>query len=124
MNKKYIPYIALAIAIIFYIWVKSQQTGKRDNNERITINTANEPFDRNINSLIYSKHAKCRMDCRKIDESEVKEILAEGEIIYNRTEETEKGKSYALEGITHDQQNVRLVVAPKERELVVVTVID
>ena len=64
------------------------------------------------------------MDCRHIDESEVKEILQKGEINYNKIEEGDKGRSYPLEGITHDRQHVRIVFAPHESELVVVTVID
>jgi len=64
------------------------------------------------------------MECRHIDESEVKEILQEGKINYNKIEEDDKGKTYPLEGITHDHQLVRIVFAPHEKELVVVTVID
>lgn len=64
------------------------------------------------------------MDCRHIDESEVKEILKEGVINYSKVEESEKGKTYPLEGTTHDKQHVRIVIAPHTDELVVVTVID
>jgi hypothetical protein len=64
------------------------------------------------------------MDCRHIDESEVKEILQNGAINYEKIETGEKGKTYPLEGITHDRQHVRIVFAPHDTELVVVTVID
>ncbi len=64
------------------------------------------------------------MACRHIDESEVKEILKAGTINYAKIEENDKGKSYPLEGITHDKQHVRIVFAQHESELVVVTVID
>ena len=64
------------------------------------------------------------MDCRHIDESEVKEILAKGEINYNKEETSEKGITFPLEGITHDGQHVRIVFAPKENEIIVVTAID
>jgi hypothetical protein len=64
------------------------------------------------------------MECRHIDESEVKEILKEGVINYSKVEEDDKGKTYPLEGTTHDKQHVRIVFAPHSNELVVVTVID
>lgn len=82
-------------------------------------------FSRNVTELIYSKHARCRMDCRHIDENEVKEILAKGDINTSRIEATEKGVSYPLEGTTKDGQHVRIVFAPKDAgKMVVVTVID
>ena len=37
-------------------------------------------FNRNIEHLILTKHAKCRMDCRNITEEEIKEILHDGNI--------------------------------------------
>jgi hypothetical protein len=64
------------------------------------------------------------MACRHIDESEVMEILQTGELNYSKIESGSRGKTYPLEGITHDRQNVRIVFAPKNDELVVVTVID
>jgi len=124
--KKYFPYIALLAAALLLFWVKKNQRGETDHN-KVNIEqpvTGKIPFERNIELLAYSKHAKCRMDCRHIDESEVKEILLNGEINYNRIEESPKGKTYPIEGITHDKQKVRLVVAPHEDEIVVVTVID
>ncbi len=64
------------------------------------------------------------MECRDIDVSEVKEILLKGTINYAKIEESKKGKTYPLEGITRDGQKVRLVVAPHDNEMVIVTVID
>ncbi len=65
------------------------------------------------------------MDCRHIDESEVKEILETGTLNSAKIETSEKGTSYPLEGKTHDGQRVRIVFAPKEDgTTVVVTVID
>ena len=64
------------------------------------------------------------MDCRYVDETEVKEILKDGVINFSKIEEDSRGKTYPLEGITHDKQHVRVVVAPHADELVIVTVID
>jgi hypothetical protein len=64
------------------------------------------------------------MDCRMIDELEVTEILKSGTVNKSKIETSERGTSYPLEGRTHDGQQVRIVFAPKEDKLVVVTVID
>lgn len=127
MNKKYLPFIALLATALFFYWVKNNQRGPKDKKyDPVEITgTGDVPFNRNATRIIYSKHARCRMDCRHIDESEVKEILASGRLNTAKTGESSKGKSYPLEGITHDGQKVRIVFAPKEEgELVVVTVID
>lgn len=76
-------------------------------------------------TLKFSKHALCRMDCRKIDEQEVREILDKGNINYRKSEpEGKPDPKYAYEGITHDGQEVRIVLARKADLWVVVTVID
>jgi hypothetical protein len=75
--------------------------------------------------IYYTKHAKCRMDCRNIDESEVKEILKEGEINYSKSDLKSKPcPKYALEGVTHDKQRVRIIVGNCSSQASIVTVID
>jgi len=81
-------------------------------------------FNRSTTNLIFSKHAKCRMDCRKIDESEIREILKSGTINYKKIQNDKRGKTFPVEGFTQDKQHVRIVFAPKDDGLVVVTVID
>ena len=123
-NKSYPFLILVAVALLFF-WVKKNQRGKQPG--RVTVEAVKDDYFalRAGNKTIkYSRHAKCRMDCRHIDESEVKEILAKGEINYNKEETSEKGVTYPLEGTTHDGQRVRIVFAPKEKEIVVVTAID
>ena len=128
MLKKYIPYLFLLTAAALLYYVKSHQRGKLPTHsiDNVTVPTLNDDtINRNIGKLIFSKHALCRMECRHIDESEVKEILQSGTINYNKIETDEKGKTYPLEGMTHDKQHVRIVFAPKrDSEVVVVTVID
>ena len=140
MLKKYFPFIALIAAALLFWYIKKYQRGpttikppieQTDTAVKIPVvispesnNNRDEGFSRRVSGIIYSKHARCRMDCRHIDESEVKEILDEGQINEAKIEEDERGKTYPLEGITHDQQRVRIVVAPHKNELVIVTVID
>ncbi len=65
------------------------------------------------------------MACRKITQKEVQEILLEGKINYNKSElDNPQGPTYAVEGVTSDRQRVRIIFAPKQKHLSVVTVID
>jgi acetylornithine deacetylase/succinyl-diaminopimelate desuccinylase-like protein len=126
VNKKYFPFLALLAAILLFFWVKKNQRGhvKKEVTTVTTEAKTTEQIDRSSTHLVYSKHARCRMDCRHIDESEVKEILEKGEINYDKIEDSDKGRSYPLEGVTKDKQHVRIVFAPHGNEIVVVTVID
>ena len=140
MLKKYLPFIMLIGAALLLFFVKKNQRGNNSQTveteqtaDKITIPAALpadkkreevEGFNRNTSHLIFSKHAKCRMDCRKIDESEIKEILKSGTINYKKIQNDKRGKTYPVEGLTHDKQHVRIVFAPKDDGLVVVTVID
>ncbi|MBO9563502.1 MAG: DUF4258 domain-containing protein [Niastella sp.] len=75
--------------------------------------------------LIFTKHARCRMACRHIDESEVKDILEHGVVNDGKSEPAARpDPKYALEGRTRDGQQVRIVFAPADRGTVVITVID
>ncbi|MEO6584215.1 MAG: DUF4258 domain-containing protein [Ferruginibacter sp.] len=114
MVKKFAPFILLFILAFAFIWIKNTPSAQGDETN----------FNRHYNSIRYSKHALCRMDCRHIDATEIKEIIARGTVNRRRTQQSEKGTSYALEGKTADGQNVRIIVAPKSGDLVVVTVID
>lgn len=99
-------------------------TGRRDNEARNNDNRQNG-LDRNAAELYFTKHAKCRMKCRYITQQEVREILAEGSVNYNKSNLNDpKGPTYALEGNTDDGQHVRIIFAPKQRHISVVTVID
>jgi hypothetical protein len=82
-------------------------------------------LSRNVSRIIYTRHAKCRMDCRNIDVAEVEEILQNGEINYGKSDlRSDPDPKYALEGRTPDGQNVRIVFANSPRGPVVITVID
>lgn len=139
MLKKYLPYIFLVASALLLFYIVKNQRGQSavrqttGHNDKITVPAVLpadenpeevEGFNRNTEDLIFSKHAQCRMDCRKIDESEVKEILKNGKINHNKIQSDKRGKTYPVEGYTNDKQHVRIVFAPKGDGLVVVTVID
>lgn len=140
MLKKYLPFILLVAAALLFFYIKKNQRGHSPQGpqteqaeNRITVPAvipADENpgeidgFNRNTENLIFSKHARCRMDCRKIDEAEVKAILKNGIINHKKIQSDKRGKTYPVEGYTDDRQHVRIVFAPKDDGLVVVTLID
>ena len=140
MIKKFFPLIVLVAAVGLLLYVKMHQRGpsanksQSQNDQQITVPVSVPPSDnqnrdegalnRHTAHIFYSKHARCRMECRHIDESEVKEILEKGTINYSKIEEDGRGKTYPLEGVTHDNQHVRIVFAPKDDGVLVVTCID
>ena len=64
------------------------------------------------------------MDCRHIDEAEVKDVLANGKLDASRTRHDGKCSSYAVEKPSNDGQDLRIVFANCPREVKVVTTID
>jgi hypothetical protein len=138
MLKKYVPYILLLIAAFAILYIKTHQRGHfttvpiETENTRVndTIaavvnsDSADGDLNRTPSRIIYSRHAKCRMDCRHIDEAEVKEILKEGKVNERKIEEDSRGTTYPLEG-TAEGHHLRIVFAPKGNDAVeVVTCID
>lgn len=82
-------------------------------------------FDRRASYLEYSEHANCRMKCRRISKAEVEEIMHDGKINYDKSDlQNARCPRYVVEGITRDDQRVRIVFAQCNDKTVVVTVID
>lgn len=134
MNKKWLPYILIIVLGIALLAIK--QCGKDESQTKTTTNTKdktrtstgvnrNRGFDRRISYIEYTEHAKCRMKCRKISQAEVEYIMKEGKINYNKSDvNATPCPIYALEGITKDDQRVRIVFAQCDYKTKVVTCID
>src|SRR5436190_24356406 len=79
--------------------------------------------------IIYTSHARCRMDCRDITEEEVEYILENGTINEAKSHEENDEieghcQPYALEGNTKDGQHVRIVFGACDKITKVITAID
>jgi hypothetical protein len=86
--------------------------------------SGNQPFDPAA-ELIFTKHARCRMDCRHITAGEIHEILEHGSINYAKSEpEARPDPKYAVEGYTDEKQHLRIIVAPEHQKLVVITCME
>lgn len=87
-------------------------------------NAANAPFDRH-GQIVLTKHARCRMDCRHITMQEIHEIVDGGTINYDKSEPySHPDPKYALEGYTVENQHLRIIVAPENNKLIIVTCIE
>ncbi len=134
-NKKWLPVLLLVVMAIATISinkcndrkVNKSSSASTKTRPSFSVGTArdNTKFDRNTTTYFFTKHARCRMACRKITQREVKDIVARGNINYAKSNLNDaRGATYALEGITDDGQRVRIIVSPKQRHLSVITVID
>jgi len=75
--------------------------------------------------LQYTRHARCRMDCRGISEAEVREVLREGHINYQKSDLKDKPcATYAIEDRVAEGQDLRIVFGLCEQSVKVITCID
>lgn len=131
------PYVLMLLMVIAIITIKQYNNNPEPSPKPKVANTdkpkdpASNPtdrdkgFDRRTSYLDYSNHAKCRMQCRKISKAEVEEIMQDGKINYNKSDlQNARCPRYAVEGVTKDDQRVRIVFAQCNDKTVVVTVID
>lgn len=73
----------------------------------------------------YTKHATCRMQCRNITEAELKEVLKNGSVNYSKSEVHAKPcPKYAVEGKTKDGQEIRIIVGDCQNTSTIITAID
>ena len=93
----------------------------RDNQPGVTGRLPFDPHGR----LVYTRHARCRMDCRHITSKEILEILDDGHINHSKSEpESKPDPKWAVEGFTTEQQHLRIIIAPEPGKLVVITCIE
>ena len=132
--KKLKVYLVLAVLLVVLVGIRKYQASSVDTaTEQSTTNK--EPSSNRSNleifrdpeaTYFFTKHARCRMTCRSITQKEVKEIVRKADVNYNKSElDAARGPKYAVEGYTSkDRQHIRVIVAPKQRHLSIVTVID
>lgn len=81
-----------------------------------------EAFDRHPAAVIYTKHALCRMDCRRISREEIAEIIDHGSINFNQSNRRAAPcPTFALQGRTQSGENIRVIFAQCAAETKVIT---
>jgi hypothetical protein len=126
--KKAWPYIFLVMLVVVALLIKrSGNTGgakRAATTEGNDINR-NSGLDRRVSFLEYTQHGRCRMDCRRVTQEEVKYILQNGQINYRKSEAGGRPcPVYAIEGYSPEKQHLRVVFAQCDATTKVVTCID
>lgn len=127
MKKRYILLLLLLLALVYWQrerlgiahYFGGNGGGGGNKKER-----PSEPVELRYKGkkMRVTKHAKCRMGCRYINEKEIMDVLAQERINPNKTRNDGECPSYAYEGKSNGK-NLRIVVAdcPEPR---LVTVIE
>lgn len=76
--------------------------------------------------LVVTKHARCRMGCRKLDAYEVQQVINNGTINRKKSRPAtgDRCKSLAYEGRSADGPRARIIVGECEDRPILITVID
>jgi hypothetical protein len=117
MKKNGFAVIIFFLVMIIGFWACHQNQDAKS--------STNRNLFRDTTHLIFTKHAKCRMDCRHVNKREIIEIIVTGNVNYSKSGRGGKGdETYSLEGYSYEHQHLRVVVAPESDGLVVITCID
>ena len=123
MKSKYASFVFLIILALGVVFISKWQGLEEVSDPQTTVRKRG--FDRRLSTLEYTKHALCRMDCRKISESDIQDIMLSGEINYAKTDVNDTPcPTYALQGLTNDGQRIRVIFAQCESATKVVTCYD
>lgn len=125
----------LIINLIYLLLIScngNQPSSKQDSNSLSKDGTESSSSDNKDKKLkisskiVLTKHAQCRMDCRKIDLEEIKEVISKGRINPKKSDLKKKPcPVFAMEGRTSKgKEKVRVVLAACKEETKVITVID
>lgn len=121
--------LLLLAAVLFFKFVKTQKGTTDFSNPKTENKNQDNTTHQNViplnAHLIFTKHAKCRMECRHIDESEIQEIICYGSVNQRKSNSSDTPcPTYAIEGTSHDNQQLRIVFAKCDDAIKVVTCID
>ena len=121
--------LTMVVIIILGLLTLAVKRCNRSHESHIERTITTNEGDWRHHKLIFTKHARCRMDCRDITEEEVEYILVNGVINEQKSKEEDAEASghcptYALEGKTKDGQQVRIIFGACEKITKVITAID
>jgi hypothetical protein len=74
--------------------------------------------------IYYSRTANCKMECLKVVEADIRDVLKTGDASYGKARDSaHTDPIYLVEGDTQKNKRIRLVITPKGSALFVITVI-
>ncbi len=118
-SPKHLVYLVMLLFIILFRYLNAPKSDANVNDKTEIIEQLQSK------RLIYTRHAECRMNCRFINESEIKAALRTGRINYHKSQPNDQPcPTYAIEDNTQDGQRVRIIFANCDDVVKVVTAID
>lgn len=109
-RRAILPFILLALVFLVFI-IRRWNEPKRK-----------EAFDRHPATVVYTKHALCRMDCRHISKEEIAEIMEKGSINFGKSNRYGRPcPTFALQGRTQSGENIRVIFGQCAGETKVIT---
>jgi hypothetical protein len=73
--------------------------------------------------LYFTKMATCKMECLTVSEAELRSVLKDGLVNVERSELDTPEKKFAIEGMSSDGKELRVIAVPKGNALLMITVI-
>lgn len=111
--------------------VQEEEGGRTNSNEAPNEPTPSDFTERDLRyedkAIKITHHARCRMDCRYIDAYEIQEVIDQGNINHRKSQSNPapgKCPTIAYEGVTKDDQTVRVIVGDCDNRPIIITVID
>lgn len=112
MNSKSVTFtlfLLLAVLALFFKMIRHEPVQK-------------EAFNRHPSHLYFTRHARCRMDCRHITEAAIHEIMQGGIINVNKSSPNDKPcPTYAIQGTTHEGESLRVIFGQCDDETKIIT---
>jgi len=126
-KSKLAPFIIIILLGLLLFFVRNcRNNNPKTERQQAPNSKTQRGLNRNPQTMKYSKHARCRMDCRHITEAEVSDVLKNGVINYKKSELNNGDdchKKYAVEDYVNNQ-HIRIIFAPCGNTVTVVTCID
>jgi hypothetical protein len=119
LNKKYRGFIQgllLLLIVVFAVWKFFPGAGAGEDNCTL-------PARLPVDELVYVNHARCRMDCRDIDEALVEDVYLHGEINCKKSSINNGNHRYALEKRDQSGDMIRIILEDDHGKHVIVTAI-
>ena len=81
-----------------------------------------EALDRHPARIAYTRHARCRMDCRHISEADIRSVLERGVINLAKSDARERPcPTLAVQGETAGGESIRVILAQCPSETRIIT---
>ena len=125
--KKAAPFLLLIIMALLVIFIRrckgeENVIGRKTTGSAKNSAKRNNGFDRTLSYIEYTDHAVCRMECRKISQEDIEDIMRNGEINYNKSEVKQAPcPVYAVQGYTRDREHLRVIFGQCDYQTKVIT---